>query len=95
MILYLKTSYIVFIIKNKIVILLCEYILKNKNLNAYIFLLINFQIQRKLNYYLKFFSVKISKTYNFNKNVGSSYLIQEAFIKYSFPRRSSIVVYFY
>jgi hypothetical protein len=75
MILYLKTSYIVFIIKNKIVILLCEYILKNKNLNAYIFLLINFQIQRKLNYYLKFFSVKISKTYNFNKNVGSSYLI--------------------
>jgi hypothetical protein len=75
MILYLKTSYIVFIIENKIVILLCEYILKNKNLNAYIFLLINFQIQRKLNYYLKFFSVKISKTYNFNKNVGSSYLI--------------------
>jgi hypothetical protein len=75
MILYLKTSYIVFIIKNKIVILLCEYILKNKNLNAYIFLLINFQIQRKLNYYLNFFSVKISKTYNFNKNVGSSYLI--------------------
>jgi hypothetical protein len=75
MILYLKTSYIVFIIKNKIVILLCEYILKDKNLNAYIFLLINFQIQRKLNYYLKFFSVKISKTYNFNKNVGSSYLI--------------------
>jgi hypothetical protein len=81
MILSLKTSYIVFIIKNKIVILLCEYILKIKTpmhiyIYIYIYIYINeFLNSNKIKLLFNFFSVKISKTYNFNKNVGSSYLI--------------------